>query len=54
MIFIWCQKGATSWDWQIGRVWLCIRYPRFWRTSGFGFIQITNKDGSAREDRKRG
>lgn len=48
MIFVWCQHGATSYDWQFGRVWISIRKLGFWPTSGPGFITITDKDGSAR------
>jgi hypothetical protein len=30
MTFIWCQNGATSWDWQIGRVWVSVTKPKYW------------------------
>lgn len=37
--------GATAWELQIGRVWLHLRHPRFWRTSGPGFIR--NKEATS-------
>ncbi|MER9768977.1 hypothetical protein NKJ09_23265 [Mesorhizobium sp. M0189] len=36
-------KGATAWEAQIGRAWFSLRYKRFWRTSGLGFIRIVEK-----------
>lgn len=24
------MRGATMWEWQIGRIWIAIRYPRLW------------------------
>lgn len=40
MVFIWCQRGATSWDWQFGRVWIGVTKPQYrgrewWRHLGF-------------------
>lgn len=32
-------KGATAWEWQVGRVYGGIRYPRFWRTSGLAYVK---------------
>lgn len=39
MIFV-AIRGATAWEAQIGQVWFCLRYQRFWQTSGLGFIRI--------------
>lgn len=50
MIFIWRQRGATSYDWQFGRVWISIRHLRYWRTSGPGFIRIVPVDLGVWED----
>ena len=44
MVFIWCIRGATAWEWQIGRVVIRILYPRFWRTSYPVDIWIADKD----------
>lgn len=30
MTFIMFQRGATSWGFQIGRVWWNVFYPTFW------------------------
>lgn len=43
MTFV-CFKGATAWEAQVGRVWFHLRYRRFWRTSGVGFIRVIKKD----------
>ena len=48
MIFIPFMRGATMWEGQIGRVYWAVRYPRFWRTSGLGYIRLADKDGNAR------
>lgn len=32
------QRGATSWGFQIGRAFLYVSYPRYWR-HGY-FLQI--------------
>lgn len=48
MIFIWFRRTATSWEAQFCRVWIDIAFPRYWKTSGIGFIRLTDKDGSAR------
>lgn len=37
-------RGATAWEAQVGRVWFFLRYPRFWRTSGPGFIRWVSRD----------
>lgn len=26
-------RGATAWEAQLGRAWIRILFPRFWRTS---------------------
>lgn len=31
-------RGATAWELQIGKLWIAVRYLRFWRTSWPGFI----------------
>lgn len=31
-------RGATAWEAQVGRAWVRINFPRFWRTSGLGKI----------------
>lgn len=38
-------RGATAWELQVGRVWFFLRYTRFWRTSGPGFIRVVPADG---------
>jgi hypothetical protein len=48
VIFIPFMRGATMWEGQIGRVYWGVCYPRFWRTSGLGYVRLANKDGSAR------
>jgi hypothetical protein len=39
-------KGATAWEFQVWRIWFAVRFPRFWRTSGLGFVRFTSADGS--------
>lgn len=39
-------RYATAWEAQYGRVWVHIRYPRFWKTSGLGFVRWLDKDGN--------
>ena len=41
---IYAGRYATAWEAQIGRLWFAIRFPKFWRTSGLGFVRITGKD----------
>lgn len=38
--------GATAWEVQIFRVWIAVRHPRFWHTSGLGFVRITDRGGN--------
>ena len=45
MIFV-AFKGTTMWEAQIGRVWFAVRFPRFWLTSGLGFVRLTDSDGN--------
>lgn len=45
------MMGATAWEWQWGRVWVHIRYPRFWlhgRTPGYGRTWLYNAPGFVR------
>lgn len=30
MTWIWMQRGATSWGFQVGRLYLNVKYPSFW------------------------
>lgn len=32
MIFILPRRGATAWEWQIGRLWGRVMLPSFWRS----------------------
>ena len=44
MTFIWFKRQATGWEAQFGNLWVKIWYPKFWRTSGLGFIRIIEKE----------
>jgi len=37
-----CFKGATSWEFWIGRLWWTIHFFRYWLTSGPGQIGWDN------------
>ncbi len=43
MIFV-AIKGATAWEMQVGRVWVAVRYPSFWRNAGLGWVRIVPKE----------
>jgi hypothetical protein len=36
MVLIFAQPGATSWGFQIGKLYWYINYPSFWRRCGLG------------------
>lgn len=38
-------RGATSWEWQVGRVGGHIRFPTYWVLSGVFSFYWCNKDG---------
>lgn len=44
-------KGATMWEAQVGRIWIALRFPRFWlfgRTKGYGRTWLYNWPGFVR------
>lgn len=43
MTFV-AMKGATAWEAQIGRVWFHLRFLRFWRSCGPGFVRIVPRE----------
>ena len=49
LICCWPSKGATAWEAQFGTtrfsLWFYLRYPRYWRTSGIGFVRVVNEEG---------
>lgn len=34
-----CLNGHTSWDLQVGCVWVHVRKPYLWRRMGAGYIK---------------
>ena len=37
-------KGRTMWECQIYNVWIAIRFTKYWKNSGIGFIKIIKKN----------
>lgn len=31
---VWFIRGATTWEWKVGRLYGGVRFPRFWRARG--------------------
>lgn len=46
----WPKRYATAWEAQTrtrwGGLWVGLRFPRFWKTSGLFFARLTDREGS--------